>query len=139
MQIALSMLIIINLSTNTLTLQKNGQALRTWNVGTAREGKVTPTGWFEIEEKEHCPPFLGNSSHPVFVAGCDPENPFGKKILWFIDHTFGIHGTNQPWLIGSSTTADERRVSGGCVRNAPADIEWLYQRVEVGTPIHIHW
>lgn len=135
----LPVLILINLSTNTLSYVENGQPLRRWNVGTARAGKVTPTGWFEVEEKELCPPYFGSNDHPTYIPGCDIDNPFGKKILWFIDHTFGIHGTNQPWLIDDSTTANDRRVSGGCVRNAPENIEWLFERVKVGTPILIRW
>lgn len=136
---ALPVLILINLSTNTLTYQEYGQPLRSWNVGTARPGKSTPTGWHSVEEKELCPPYFGSRDHPTFVAGCVEENPFGQKILWFIGHSYGIHGTNQPWLIDDSTSPDDRRISGGCVRNAPENIDWLYERVEVGTPIFIHW
>jgi lipoprotein-anchoring transpeptidase ErfK/SrfK len=132
-------LILINLSQNTLSYLEFNQTIRSWNIGTARPGKVTPTGWFEVLEKELCPPFFGPSGHPTFIPGCAPTNPFGEKILWFIGHSFGIHGTNQPWLIDSSTSANERRISGGCVRNAPENIDWLYEKASVGMPILIKW
>ena len=41
-----------------------------------------------------------------------------------------IHGTNRPWGIGM-------RVSGGCIRMYPEDIESLYPQVPVGTPVRI--
>lgn len=136
---ATAALIVINLSNNTLSFYENEAQIRSWNVGTARAGKSTPTGWFKVLEKEKCPPYFGARDHPTFIEGCVPDNPFGKKILWFIGHSYGIHGTNQPWLIDQSTTAEDRRVSGGCVRNNNSDIEWLFERVKVGTPILIQW
>ena len=41
-----------------------------------------------------------------------------------------IHGTNRPWGIGM-------RVSNGCIRLYPEDIEALYAQVPVGTPVRI--
>ena len=132
-------LIVINLSSNTMSFYNDDVLVRSWNVGTGRSGHSTPTGWFRVLEKETCPPYYGSASRPTFIQGCAPENPFGKKVLWFVGHSYGIHGTNQPWLIDHSTTAEDRRVSGGCVRNSNADIEWLYQLVTPNTPILIEW
>ncbi|MEY2988781.1 MAG: hypothetical protein RJB13_2302 [Pseudomonadota bacterium] len=136
---AAAALIVINLSSNTLSFFENNVFIRSWNVGTGRIGHSTPTGWFTVLEKETCPPYFGSTSQPTFIAGCAPDNPFGEKILWFVGHSYGIHGTNQPWLISDTTTAENRRISGGCVRNSNADIEWLYQRVTPNTPILIEW
>jgi lipoprotein-anchoring transpeptidase ErfK/SrfK len=132
-------LIVINLSSNSLSFFEDDVFIRSWNVGTGRAGHSTPTGWFKVVEKETCPPYFGAAGQPTFIAGCSQGNPFGEKILWFIGHTYGIHGTHQPWLIDVTTTSDERRISGGCVRSRNTDIEWLYHRVQVGTPIYIHW
>jgi len=134
-----SALIVINLSSNSLSFIENDIFVREWNVGTGRSGHSTPTGWFKVIEKEACPPYFGSISHPTFITGCAPHNPFGKKVLWFVGHSYGIHGTNQPWLIDNSTTPEDRRISGGCVRNNNADIEWLYERVTPNTPILIEW
>ena len=41
-----------------------------------------------------------------------------------------IHGTNKPAGVGM-------RVSHGCVRLFPEDIEYLYERVPLGTPVRI--
>ena len=42
----------------------------------------------------------------------------------------GIHGTEETESLGSAA-------SHGCVRMAIPDVEELYDRVEVGTPIYI--
>jgi L,D-transpeptidase ErfK/SrfK len=41
-----------------------------------------------------------------------------------------LHGTNKPWGVG-------RRVSHGCVRLYPEDIEKLFREVPVGTQVRI--
>ena len=41
---------------------------------------------------------------------------------------YAIHGTNRPGTIG-------RFVSYGCIRMYNADIDDLYRRVSVGTPV----
>ncbi len=38
------------------------------------------------------------------------------------------HGTNKPWGVG-------RRVSRGCIRLYPEDIEPLYHQTSMGTPV----
>jgi LysM repeat protein len=43
---------------------------------------------------------------------------------------YGIHGTNQPELIG-------QMVSHGCIRMYNKDVEQLYDQVALGTPVHI--
>ena len=46
------------------------------------------------------------------------------------DYGAGIHGTDETWSIGQA-------VSHGCVRMTIPDVEDLYDRVDVGTPIYI--
>jgi lipoprotein-anchoring transpeptidase ErfK/SrfK len=43
-------------------------------------------------------------------------------------HLYRIHGTNQPWTIGST-------VSSGCIRMRNEDVIELYKRVDVGTKV----
>jgi lipoprotein-anchoring transpeptidase ErfK/SrfK len=40
----------------------------------------------------------------------------------------GIHGTGEPWTVGS-------RASHGCIRMRVPDVIALYPRVPVGTPV----
>ncbi|HEX2724417.1 MAG TPA: L,D-transpeptidase [Beijerinckiaceae bacterium] len=60
------------------------------------------------------------------------DNPLGARALYLYqdgqDTLFRIHGTNEPWTIGS-------RVSSGCVRMLNEDVADLYERVPVGTTV----
>jgi len=48
---------------------------------------------------------------------------------WTFTYTrFLIHGTNQPWVIGT-------RASGGCIRMYNADVLTLYPEVPLGTMV----
>ena len=59
-----------------------------------------------------------------------PDNPLGRYALYLGLSGYLIHGTDRPWGIGM-------RVSSGCIRLYPEDIERLYQRVPIGTPVRI--
>jgi L,D-transpeptidase ErfK/SrfK len=59
-----------------------------------------------------------------------PENPLGEYALYLGWSAYLIHGTNQPWGIG-------RRVSSGCIRMYPEDIETLYTMVSRGTRVTV--
>jgi hypothetical protein len=129
----------INMSTNRLAFYRGNTVIRSWNVATARAGKVTPTGNFKVQIKETCPPYFGSLGDKN-VPGCSSANPLGTRALWFHQGTiYGLHGTSEPGLIADGTTADQRRLSAGCIRNTNANIEWLYNQVKVGTPIRIKW
>ena len=67
------------------------------------------------------------------VAG-GPSNPLGARALYLYrdghDTMFRLHGTNEPWTIGTA-------VSNGCVRLTNEDIVDLYQRVPMGATVLI--
>jgi lipoprotein-anchoring transpeptidase ErfK/SrfK len=65
-----------------------------------------------------------------------PGNPLGSRALYLFtpergDTFLRIHGTTDPWTIGTA-------VSNGCVRLVNAHVEDLYARVALGTPIFLH-
>ncbi|WP_417666990.1 L,D-transpeptidase [Roseibium sp.] len=57
-----------------------------------------------------------------------PNNPLGARALYIGSTLYRIHGTNQPWTIGSA-------VSSGCIRLANEDVIHLYKNVTVGSKI----
>ena len=57
-----------------------------------------------------------------------PENPLGARAMYLGNSLYRIHGTNQPWTIGSA-------VSSGCIRMRNEDVVDLYERVKVGTRV----
>jgi len=59
-----------------------------------------------------------------------PNNPLGKFALRLGLPGYLIHGTNKPYGIGM-------RVTHGCVRLYPEDIETLFGTVPEGTPVRI--
>jgi L,D-transpeptidase ErfK/SrfK len=59
-----------------------------------------------------------------------PDNPLGKHALRLGLASYLIHGTNKPSGVGM-------RVTHGCIRMFPEDIEALYKTVPVGTPVTI--
>ncbi len=86
--------------------------------------------------------------YPVAVGKPSTPTPMGdwtiiKKALWgaqFGGHfmqlsvpwgVYGIHGTNKPWSVG-------QEVSHGCIRMYNNDAAELYNKVTVGTPVHIY-
>ncbi len=59
-----------------------------------------------------------------------PENPLGTRALRLGLPGYLIHGTNRPAGVGM-------RVSHGCVRMYPEDIEFLFDNIRVQTPVRI--
>jgi len=59
-----------------------------------------------------------------------PANPLGTRALRLGLPGYLIHGTNRPAGVGM-------RVSHGCVRMFPEDIEFLFDHVRVDTPVRI--
>ncbi|ESZ19484.1 MULTISPECIES: L,D-transpeptidase [unclassified Mesorhizobium] len=61
-----------------------------------------------------------------------PNNPLGARALYLYrngrDTYFRIHGTNEPWTIGTA-------VSNGCIRLTNDDIIDLYERTPLGTTV----
>ncbi len=61
-----------------------------------------------------------------------PNNPLGARALYLFkgnrDTLYRIHGTNEPWTIGSN-------VSSGCIRLVNKDVEHLFERVKLGAKV----
>ncbi len=61
-----------------------------------------------------------------------PDNPLGARALYLFannrDTLFRIHGTNEPWSIGTAA-------SSGCIRMLNEEVSDLYARVHIGTKV----
>lgn len=108
----------------------------TYPVGIGREGFNTPAGTYNITLKVKDPVWnvpedirKEKPELPAFVPP-GPDNPLGRYWLQLSVNGYGIHGTNMPYGIG-------RRVSHGCIRLYPEDIELLSKFVVPGTPVKI--
>jgi L,D-transpeptidase ErfK/SrfK len=117
--------------------QEGGQyQVRTYPLGIGSEGTESPIGQFSVLNKAENPiwtvPLSIRQERPEMPAKVPPgpANPLGNFWMGFSGEGFGIHGTNKPLGVG-------RRVSHGCIRLYPQDIQDLFQRVPVGTPVVI--
>ncbi|MBS1878422.1 MAG: L,D-transpeptidase family protein [Actinobacteria bacterium] len=117
-----------------LRLWQGLKLTKTYTVAVGQEGLETPEGLYEIQVKEENPiwhvpesDWAGDLAGETIPPG--PSNPI--KARWMaIYEGAGIHGTEEVESLGSAA-------SHGCVRMAIADVEELYDMVEVGTPIFI--
>lgn len=133
--------ITINLAELRLYYYPQGQnVVVTKPISIGRQGWNTPEGTFKVVERIDHPTWYVPKSiaadsekqgiiMPTSVPP-GPLNPLGEYALRLSQPNYLIHGTIEPDSIG-------RRVSSGCIRMYPEDIQELFSMVPVGTPVHI--
>ena len=94
----------------------------TWSGTQAISAKKEWPDWTPPNEMLRRQPYL-----PHFVPG-GPNNPLGARALYLGSTLYRIHGSNEPWTIGTN-------VSSGCIRMRNEDVVDLYERVKVGTKV----
>ncbi len=116
------------------------QQVLTYPIGIGRVGWETPLGTTSVVSKARNPHWwvpasvrrehaeMGNPLPSVVPPG--PDNPLGSRVLKLEMPGYLIHGTNQPYGVGM-------RVSHGCVRLYPENIEFLYALIDVGETVTI--
>jgi len=137
--------IVINLAEMRLYYypkqQRDGtKVVITHPLGIGRDGWSTPLGHTSIISKvidpSWYPPASIRKEHKEqgedlpLVVPAGPDNPLGRYAMQLGHKKYLIHGTNEPLGIGM-------RVSHGCLRMYPEDIESLFSQVAVGTPVLI--
>ena len=127
--------ITIDRSHFRLRLFKRLKFAKGYGVAVGQPAYPTPAGLFAIQSKQVNPtwtapnsPWAGEMAGQS-VGGGAWNNPL--KARWMgVNGGVGIHGTGEPWSIGS-------RASHGCIRMTVPDVIDLYPRVPVGTPVLI--
>jgi lipoprotein-anchoring transpeptidase ErfK/SrfK len=131
---AFAEVIVINRSTNRLYLYGGEKLRRTFGVATGQAIYPTPRGTFHIVVKWKnpwwYPPTASSWAQGLQPVPPGPNNPLGTRWMGISSPGVGIHGTDAPSSIGYS-------VSHGCIRMQVPDAEWLFDRVDVGTMVHI--
>ncbi|MDB2386095.1 L,D-transpeptidase family protein [Shewanella sp.] len=122
---------------------KDREEVHVFPVGIGRIGRETPEMVTRIKSRipnpSWTPPASIRKEHleergevlpRVVLAG--PDNPLGKYAiqLSYGDGSYLIHGTNKDFGIGM-------RVSAGCIRLNPDDIEWLFNQVRYGDSVRV--
>jgi len=113
-------------------VQGNGRALR-YGVGVGKPGFMW-SGVKTISAKREWPDWTPPAEMlkrrpdlPRHMEG-GPENPLGARAMYLGSTLYRIHGSNEPWTIGTN-------VSSGCIRMRNEDVIDLYGRVKVGTRV----
>ena len=113
-------------------VQSDGRALR-YGIGVGRPGFAwsgTKTISAKKEWPDWTPPpemLARRPDLPRHMVG-GPENPLGARAMYLGSSLYRIHGSNEPWTIGTN-------VSSGCIRMRNQDVIDLYGRVNVGTRV----
>ena len=118
----------VHLRAHRLSLLISDRVVRSIPIGVGQSVTPTPSGRYFITELLKQP---------------DPTGPYGPYAFGLsafsgvLTHfgrggngQIGIHGTDQPQLIGTD-------VSHGCIRVRNSDIIWLARRLPLGTPVVI--
>ncbi len=116
------------------------RTVATYPVSIGRMDWKTPMGLTKVVAKDvdpaWRPPASIKAEHaaegdilPDVIPG-GPDNPLGRFAMRLGVPGYLIHSTNKPYGIGM-------RVTHGCVRMYPEDIERLFPMVPVGTPVRL--
>jgi lipoprotein-anchoring transpeptidase ErfK/SrfK len=124
--------IIIERSRFRLTLWRAGKR-RTFGIAVGQPAYPTPAGTFRIVTKQRNPTWFPPDS--PWAAGLGPvppgvDNPLGTRWMGTSAPAIGIHGTPISGSIGTAA-------SHGCIRMYIGDAEYLYDRIDIGTPVRI--
>jgi len=113
-------------------VQGDGKALR-YGVGVGRPG-FTWSGVKTVSAKKEWPAWTPppemlarRPDLPRHMEG-GPDNPLGARAMYLGSSLYRIHGSNEPWTIGTN-------VSSGCIRMRNEDVIDLYGRVGVGAKV----
>jgi len=106
-------LIVIYTASRLLEFYEGTQRICSYPIAVGKISTPTPPGHYIIATKTMY-----------------PGGVFGSRWLGLSIPHYGIHGTNNPSSIGQA-------VSKGCIRMHNHDVEYLYQIVEIGTPVTI--
>ena len=117
-----------------VTIDKPVTFVRRFEVATGQPIYPTPIGSFKIVVMERNPWWYPPPDAP-WAKGAKPippgpGNPLGTRWMGLTAPGVGIHGTPDPASLGYSA-------SHGCIRMFIPSAEWLFDHVQVGTPVMI--
>ena len=125
--------IVIDTPNRFLYLVEDGGKAKRYGIGVGRPG-FTWAGVKSVTRKAEWPDWVPppemlqrRPDLPRHMAG-GPDNPLGARAMYLGSSLYRIHGSNEPWTIGTA-------VSSGCIRMRNEDVIDLYGRVKVGTKV----
>jgi lipoprotein-anchoring transpeptidase ErfK/SrfK len=118
--------IVVNIPDRRLMLIEGGEVVKTYAVAVGTPATPTPSGTFQVVTRVTNPAWY----RPGKVVPPGPSNRLGPRWIGLSRKGYGIHGTDSPRSIG-------RAKSHGCVRMRNADVEELFELVQVGDVVEL--
>ena len=127
-------IIVIRRESNRLYLYDGMSFVRSFGVATGTKEYPTPLGQWSIVTMQRdpwwYPPPDSDWSKDLEPVPPGPGNPLGTRWMGLSAPAVGIHGTPDAASIGYSA-------SHGCIRMLIPEATWLFERVNIGTPVFI--
>ncbi len=126
-------IVVIYRGSNELHLYNGTSPWQTFPVATGQSTYPTPLGSWHVVDMQRDPWWRPPDS--AWAQGLKPippgpGNPLGTRWMGLDAAGVGMHGTPDAASIGYSA-------SHGCIRMRIPDAEWLFDHVEIGTPVFI--
>jgi L,D-transpeptidase ErfK/SrfK len=123
--------LVIRLAPKKLEYYEGETLIKQYDIAVGQADWETPVGHFSVLDLRENPLW----KHPITgeAIPTGPNNPLGSRWVGFAyddEYHIGIHGTNQEELVGQA-------VSHGCVRMRDGEIQELFQKLAIGTPITV--
>lgn len=123
--------LVIRLQSRKLELYEGEKLVKTYDIAVGQADWETPVGSFTVLDLRQNPSW----KHPITgeAIPTGPDNPLGSRWIGFTydgGYHIGIHGTNQEELVGQA-------VSHGCVRMRDREIQEVFGKIAIGTPIAV--
>lgn len=119
--------IVVSIPDRKLILIENGRLLLTFRIAVGAPDSPSPSGDYRVANMVTDPVYY----HPGEVIPPGADNPVGPRWIGLSIKGYGIHGTNEPWLIG-------KRASHGCIRLSNRDVKILFAYLRIGDAVELH-
>ena len=119
--------IVVSIPDRALAVVENGRVVLKFRVSVGAPESPSPAGEYRVINRVTNPVYY----HPGEVIPAGPDNPVGPRWIGLNIKGYGIHGTNEPRLIG-------RDVSHGCIRLRNRNVKRVFARVRVGDVVELH-
>ncbi|HEV2297725.1 MAG TPA: L,D-transpeptidase [Candidatus Acidoferrales bacterium] len=118
--------VVVSIPDRALAVVENGRVVLKFHVSVGAPESPSPAGEYRVINRVANPVYY----HPGEVIPAGPDNPVGPRWIGLNIKGYGIHGTNEPRLIG-------RDVSHGCIRLRNRDVKKLFARVHIGDVVEL--
>ena len=118
--------VVVSIPDRKLAVIEDGTTVEVYEVAVGKPSTPSPVGTFTIVNRVAHPTYY----RPGVVIGPGDRNPLGTRWMGLTAPYVGIHGTPDAASIGYSA-------SHGCIRMLIPEVEWLFDRVDIGTTVFV--